>query len=65
MWSQVACRDCALEKKKCETLIKLSQCMEIDDWPEGMNLAYEYAEIEETAEEHVISAVLCEDVKAF
>jgi hypothetical protein len=24
--------------------------MEIDDWPEGMNLAYEYTEIEETAE---------------
>jgi len=22
--------------------------MEIDDWPEGMNLAYEYTEIEET-----------------
>jgi hypothetical protein len=38
--------------------------MEIVDWPEGMNHAYEYTEIEETAEELVISAVLCEGVKA-
>ena len=28
--------------------------MEIDDWPEGMNLAYEYTEIEETAEELIL-----------
>ena len=28
--------------------------MEIDDWLEGMNLAYEYTEIEETAEELIL-----------
>jgi hypothetical protein len=39
--------------------------LELDEWPEGMNLTFEDTENEEATEQFVIRAVSCEDIKAF
>jgi hypothetical protein len=49
----------AISKERCETLIKLSQYLEVDEWPEGINFTYGVSEIEELAEKFGLNGRQC------
>jgi hypothetical protein len=49
----------AILKEKCETLIKLSRYLDVDEWPEGINFTYGDSEIEELAEQFGLSGRQC------
>jgi hypothetical protein len=53
----------AISKEKCETLIKMSQYLEVDEWPKGINFTYGGSEIEELAEQFGLSGRHTDNLK--